>query len=210
MPALRFTDVMDGPKLQLPLAARGVSISFIINPECVTRRGERFAARLERSDLGLQNATCFFNSRAMPGRAARSARHFCNRAARLSSWSGRVKELQEAAVAKAMVTKQWVLDRMKEVVERAMTAVPVLDGAGNPTGEYTFQGNVANRALELIGKELGMFTGRREDEVSVLHMTTDRPPEETREQWLARISRERGLPAPTIVDAATRHARNDS
>jgi hypothetical protein len=113
------------------------------------------------------------------------------------SISGRVKELQEAAAAEAMVTKQWVLDRLM-VVERAMAAMPVLDGDGNPTGEYSFQASSAIRALELIGKELGMFTGRREDEVSVLHMAVDRPPRETREQWLARISRERGLPAPTM------------
>ena len=29
-------------------------------------------------------------------------------------------------------------------------------------GEYTYQGSVANKALELIGKELGMFIDRRE------------------------------------------------
>jgi phage terminase small subunit len=123
------------------------------------------------------------------------------------SISGRVKELQEAAAAKAMVTKQWVLDHLKEIVERAMQAEPVLDREGNPTGEYTFQGNVANKALELIGKELGMFTGRREEDVpAMLRMTIDAPPSETREQWLARTARERGLPAPAIVDPATRPA----
>src|SRR5262245_47739127 len=31
-----------------------------------------------------------------------------------------------------------------------MTAVPVLDREGKPSGEYTYQGNVANKALELI------------------------------------------------------------
>ena len=40
--------------------------------------------------------------------------------------------------------------------------VPVLDRQGKPTGEYTFQGNLANKALELLGKELGMF-GKRGD-----------------------------------------------
>src|SRR5262245_58302128 len=97
------------------------------------------------------------------------------------SISGRVQELQEAAAAKAMVTKQWVLDHLKEVVERAMQAEPVLDRDGNPAGEYTFQASSAIRALELIGKELGMFTGRREDEFNItatLKCLIDKPPDE--------------------------------
>jgi hypothetical protein len=84
-------------------------------------------------------------------------------------------------------------------------AEPVLDREGNPTGEYTSQASSAIRALELIGKELGMFTGRREEEGAVaLRVLIDRPPEETREQWLARTARERGLPPPASVDPATR------
>jgi hypothetical protein len=43
-----------------------------------------------------------------------------------------------------------------------MQAVPVLDAKGNPTGDFTYQGNVANRALELLGKEQGMFVERKE------------------------------------------------
>ena len=43
-----------------------------------------------------------------------------------------------------------------------MQAVPVTDREGNETGEYTYQGSVANRALELVGKELGMFHERVE------------------------------------------------
>jgi phage terminase small subunit len=49
-----------------------------------------------------------------------------------------------------------------ENVERAMQAAPVLDAKGNPTGEYRYNGGVANRALELIGKENGMFVDRKE------------------------------------------------
>ena len=49
-----------------------------------------------------------------------------------------------------------------ENVEKAMQAVPVLDNQGNPTGVYKYEGSVANRALELIGKEYGMFIDRKE------------------------------------------------
>jgi hypothetical protein len=52
------------------------------------------------------------------------------------------------------VSKASVIDRLRENVERAMTAEPVLIG-GEPTGEWTYQGMVANRALELLGKQLG-------------------------------------------------------
>ncbi len=31
------------------------------------------------------------------------------------------------------------------------------DDEGEGTGEYTFQGSVANKALELIGKDIGMW-----------------------------------------------------
>ena len=108
----------------------------------------------------------------------------------------RVAEIQGKAAEKAEVTKAWVMARLKEIVERAMQAVQVLDHDGNPTGEYTYQGNVANKALELLGKEIGMFVGRREDDLAMtLRVAIDAPPDETREQWLARTARERGLPA---------------
>ena len=34
---------------------------------------------------------------------------------------------------------------------------PVRNAKGKETGTYAYNGQVANRALELIGKELGMF-----------------------------------------------------
>jgi hypothetical protein len=127
------------------------------------------------------------------------------------SISGRVKELQEAAAAKAMVTKRGVLDRLKEVVERAMTAVPVLDGDGNPTGEYTYQGNVANRALELIGKELGMFKEKQpgDEDHAITLRVIDAPPRETREQWLARRSKELGVAPPALIPGPPTRPTNE-
>jgi hypothetical protein len=72
-----------------------------------------------------------------------------------------------------------------------------------PPGKYSYQGNVANKALELLGKEIGMFVGGREDDLAMtLRVMIDAPPDETREQWLARTARERGLPARAIVGAA--------
>ena len=40
-------------------------------------------------------------------------------------------------------------------MKRAMQAEPVLDRQRKPTGEDTYQGAVAHRALELLGKQRG-------------------------------------------------------
>jgi phage terminase small subunit len=61
------------------------------------------------------------------------------------------------AIERVALTKEWVLAKLIDNVQRASQAVPVLDAEGNPTGEYRYQGAVANRALELLGKHLGMF-----------------------------------------------------
>jgi len=73
-----------------------------------------------------------------------------------------IQDVSAVAVQKAGLSKAWVLDRLRENAERAMTTEPVRNHEGQPTGEYTYQGSVANRALELIGKELGMFVDRKE------------------------------------------------
>lgn len=66
------------------------------------------------------------------------------------------------AIEKVALTKEWVLSKLRENAERALQERPVLDGEGGITGEYRYEGTVANRALELLGKELGMFIERKE------------------------------------------------
>lgn len=58
--------------------------------------------------------------------------------------------------------KEWVIGRLRENVERALQLKQVLDGQRNPTGEFRYQGAIANRARELLGKEIGMFVDRSE------------------------------------------------
>jgi hypothetical protein len=72
------------------------------------------------------------------------------------------RQVLALAVDKAAVSKTWILERLKETVERAMTVKPVLDKAGVPTGVYEYNGFVANKALELLGREIGMFVERHE------------------------------------------------
>jgi hypothetical protein len=60
------------------------------------------------------------------------------------------------------VDRAWVIAKVTENVQRAMQVEPVQDREGNPTGQYIYHGGVANRATELLGKELGMFQPRPE------------------------------------------------
>lgn len=74
----------------------------------------------------------------------------------------RLAELSKQSVVNA----EYVRSRLKEVVERCMQQVPVMEkirGEGGktelaPTGEYKFDAGGANKALELLGKHLGMFS----------------------------------------------------
>ena len=58
--------------------------------------------------------------------------------------------------------RAWVLSHLQENVDRSTQLTPVLDSEGNPVGIYQHQPMAANKALELIGKELGMFKERIE------------------------------------------------
>lgn len=84
----------------------------------------------------------------------------------------RVQELQARAADGVVVDRQWVLERLMTVAERTMQAKPVLDRKGDPVmvetpsgglaPAFVFDASGANRALELVGKELGMFVERKE------------------------------------------------
>jgi phage terminase small subunit len=74
-----------------------------------------------------------------------------------------IKKAVAARNERTELTQDWVIARLLEVVQRSMQAVPVLNRQGKETGEYVFQGSVANRALELLGKHQGMFAEKSKD-----------------------------------------------
>lgn len=96
------------------------------------------------------------------GYAENSARVTAARLLTKADICAAVSEAQNKRAAKLELTHEWVLSKLVENLNRAMQAEPVLNSAGMPTGEYTYQGTVANRALELIGKHLGSFPDRHE------------------------------------------------
>lgn len=73
-------------------------------------------------------------------------------------------EAIKEAVYKSGVGKQWILEKLKKVVEIGMTEEPVLDKEGNFSGEYKSTNlAAANKALELLGSEEGLFIKRIEN-----------------------------------------------
>src|SRR5471032_579251 len=81
-------------------------------------------------------------------------------------------EITERAVEKASVDRSWVLTRLMKVADRCMQEEPVVI-RGVATGEYKFDSAGANRALELLGKELGMFVERKSINLNPLESLDD-------------------------------------
>jgi phage terminase small subunit len=71
--------------------------------------------------------------------------------------TARRKELAD----KMKLDREWCLRALKNNHDRAMQAEPVLDSDGCPTGIFKYEGAVANKSIELIGK----FTGELADKV---------------------------------------------
>lgn len=87
------------------------------------------------------------------------------------SVSHAIAEAQAKRSARVEIDQDWVLRNLQAVFERCMEAEPVMtfdreerrmvqavDGQGRSVWQFDSTG--ANRALELIGKHLGMFTDR--------------------------------------------------
>ncbi len=91
------------------------------------------------------------------GQSARTAQQLLQNA----SVQGAIQAALAARAERTEISQNWVIGRLVANAERAMQAVPVCDAAGKETGRYTYQGTVANRALELLGKHIGMWTEHR-------------------------------------------------
>lgn len=83
-----------------------------------------------------------------------------------------IEKSQAKRARRVEVTQDYVLSNLVEVVERTMQRAPVLDRKGEQVTDeegravWTFDAKGANRALELLGKHLGIFTDKVKAEVS--------------------------------------------
>ena len=73
-----------------------------------------------------------------------------------------IVEAQDRRSERVEVDQDYVILGLKENKERAMQQVAVVDKDGKETGEFAYNGAVANRSLELLGKHIGMFVERHE------------------------------------------------
>lgn len=91
-----------------------------------------------------------------------------------------IAEAQAKLAERTAISQEWVIEQLIDNLEKAKTDVAKLDNKGEPTGEYIYQGGVANKALELIGKHLGMFGDKLEVNVpqAVTHevLLINKPP----------------------------------
>lgn len=65
------------------------------------------------------------------------------------------------------ITRQWVLEQLRTVADKAIAGAPKTNRDGEPievdgVRVHDWSPSGANRALELLGKELGMFVDRAE------------------------------------------------
>lgn len=83
-----------------------------------------------------------------------------------------IEKAQAQRARRVEVTQDYVLSNLVEVVERTMQRAPVLDRKGEQVTDeegravWTFDAKGANRALELLGKHLGIFMDKVKAEVS--------------------------------------------
>lgn len=79
----------------------------------------------------------------------------------------RIEEMQRERAEKNKLDAQWVLEKLTDVVSKSLQEKEVekWDYAEKKllgTGEYVYDSQGANKALELIGKHIGMFKDKIE------------------------------------------------
>jgi phage terminase small subunit len=74
--------------------------------------------------------------------------------------AARVQELMAERSKRTEISADYVLNGIKELTERCIQAVPVLDENGEKTGEWRFEVSGGFKGYELLGKHLKLFTDK--------------------------------------------------
>jgi hypothetical protein len=95
--------------------------------------------------------------------AKKEAREMLHRP-RVVAYLAKINAESEAKlVERTVATREWIEQKLVEIVEIGMAAVPVRDKKGNETGEYQSTNlPAANQALRMLGMERGMYVEKRE------------------------------------------------
>ena len=118
------------------------------------------------------------------------------------------------AVKETGISKGWIMEQLKYSVEWAMTLKSIFDTDGTYTGILEYNGHVANKSLELLGREIGMFVERHE--VTLAQRLTDMPEDqraaemfELVERAKVRLAAIRAVEQQTIEGSATEVSASD-
>ena len=138
-------------------------------PVLPNARHERFAQAIFK---GKSAAEAYIEAGFKPNRANASVlKHKQNIVKRLSEIALEDQYIHEAATEKAIVelaiSKTWVLEMLRENALVAMgkqkiTVTKIFEGEPIDIQITALNATAANKALELIGKEIGMFKERRD------------------------------------------------
>lgn len=83
-----------------------------------------------------------------------------------------IEKAQAERSQRVEVTQDYVISNLVEIVERSMQRAPVTNRKGEQIKDskgrnvWCFDAKAANKALELLGKHLGLFSDRVQTEVS--------------------------------------------
>lgn len=84
----------------------------------------------------------------------------------------RVRALQAEKTAQLSISQDWVVHQLVDVVQKCKDPVPVEtwdyeEKSMVKTGEYMFDSKGATKALELLGKHLGMYIDKVETNMTI-------------------------------------------
>lgn len=119
----------------------------------MTEQQKRFAEEYLKCNNGTKAAI-------IAGYSEHTARQQASQILNLEEVESYLDERRKAISEKSLVDAAWVQLQLKTLAERCMQAEPVLekiDGEWVPTGEYKFDSSGANKAIENLGKIVGVF-----------------------------------------------------
>lgn len=94
--------------------------------------------------------------------------------------AARIAEIQGKAATRAEISKAWVMERLMRNAQVCLGEVPTThttvgeDGEAHDEEVFRRNPTAANRALELLGKEMGMFVDRSVSASTTLEEMLDR------------------------------------
>ncbi len=91
------------------------------------------------------------------------------------------------------IDKDWIVECLVENIERSLGLKPLKDRSGRTVGSYSHQGSVANKALELLGRQLGLFGEKREGKGKDLDDLSDEDLDELERDLERRIAALEGI-----------------